>query len=769
MINVLNITSPNNNTDLYKIKFKFVPKSFKGKSDVMITQNIMTFDIETSNGYVDENGDVHSFDKERYDAEFDKPTTERAYQEFIDQKCKPVSLMYMWQICIESSDGMPYVFIGRTWEEFDLFVEVLSGEIRRQSVYGFNTFNRDNETKMALKSKKVTSAFLYIHNLGFEYQHLRNLYNADFAKKKKVFAREMRKPMKCKLTRNKVTFDIRDTLVLTQKSLKSWTKDENLPVQKLDEDKSFYEGIITPDTPLESERVRYAINDVLSMVYGIEKYRNKYGTLQDIPLTQTGTVRKICRDKLWNNDQGWCEECCNTQKDYSLDLYKNLIKVFQGGWTHANARWVGKLVRNVRCGDFASSYPAVMTTRRMPCGDFRSRGPQYWHFAKKINIHTGDERWFGKFTFTNVFSNLDNNYWSLSKCEEVDHPLVDNGRISMCDSMTIWMTDLDYDIFKRAYRFSSEECHELYTAEADYLSRELILTILEYFKYKTSLKGTGEESLYIESKQFINSIYGCAVTKLISKEITFTEDGWAANDELTLMDFVETMSKTKPKQTFIAYQHGVWVTAWARWSLWQFILKLDKKVVYCDTDSVKGVFTDKDLEFFDKWNQDIEKLQAKVAADLNFDPALYTAVTSKGKVKRLGVMEREDDCLEFKTLGAKRYVDRTADGIQCTIAGLPKSAGVAKFKEVDEFTDQTFWRTAESGKLCACYNDNQPTTRWTDAYGNTYISTDKYGLCLKPTTFDMSMADEFKAFIAALMTGEMDDENIFNDTPSILR
>lgn len=775
MINVINITQPNDPADIFKVQFTFVPKSFKGKSSSYIAQQIITIDIETSNGYAMADGSVIPFDKERYDAEFDLPETERAYQDLIDNKCTPVSLMYMWQVCIESADGMPYVFIGRTWGEFDLFIETLSGEIRRQGVYGFTSYNRDTETQMALKNEKVIGAFAFIHNEGFEYQHLRNLYNDDFAKKKKVFAREARKPMKFKLTRNKVTFEVRDTLVLTQKSLKNWCKDEHLPIQKLDEKEEFYEGIITPVTPLEPERIRYAINDVLSMVYGIEKFRDKYGTLQDIPLTQTGTVRKICRERLWKNDKEWCVDCCDTQKGYDLELYKNLVKVFQGGWTHGNALYIGRTVgspeNHVKAFDFASSYPAVMTTRMFPWGEFYEPHLSVWDSLKKQNIHTATERWFALVTFEGVTSKLLNSYWSVSKCEELENPVADNGRISTCSKMTIWMTDLDYDTFVQAYNFKTETVHKIYCAEARYLSRELILTILDYFKYKTSLKGIeGSETLYSESKQFINSIYGCSVTKLISKDVKFTENGWEVHDDISIEDFYDTMEKSKPKDTFISYQVGVWVTAWARHCLWEFILAMDEHVVYCDTDSIKGLFTDKELKIVEKYNKNIEKLQAKVAKDLGFDKALYTATTSKGKIKRLGVMEREDDAVRFRTLGAKRYVYETEDGsIHCTIAGLPKKAGENKIKSVDEFTDKTFWRTCESGKLIACYNDNQPTTKWTDANGVTYVSADKYGLCLKPTTFDLSMTDEFKMFVATLVTGRMDDPDFFNDTPAILR
>lgn len=776
MIRVMNITSPNDPSDLYKIQFTYATKTYKGKSSSYIAQQIITIDIETSNGYAMKNGEVIAFDKERYDAEFDLPETERAYQDLIDNQCTPVSLMYMWQVGIESADGTPYVFIGRTWDEFNFFMDDLTAEIRRQAIYGFKPkMDRAIETALALTSKKVVGAMAWIHNEGFELQHFRNVYNSDFALKKKIFAREARKPIRTRLCINKVTMEIRDTLVLTQKSLKNWCKDAQLPIQKLEEKQEFYEGIITPVTPLSNDRIRYAINDVLSMIYGIEKYREKYTTLQNIPLTQTGEVRRTCRERLKKNDPAWCVRCCEIQRSYTLDLYKNLTKVFQGGWTHGNARWVDQVVgtesNHIKAFDFASSYPGVMTSRRFAISEWTQEDPQRFDFFKKEDIHTSDYRWFAKVKFTGVHSKLLNTYWSLSKCESIEYPIVDNGRVSDCESMTVWLTDLDYDTFMQAYKVKSVECLELYSAEAGYLSKELILTILDYFQYKTSLKGVdGSESLYSESKQFINAIYGVSVTKLVSKEVTFTEDGWVVSDDLTEEDFVKAMNSLKPEETFLAYQHGVWVTSWARHCLWEFIIAMDERVVYCDTDSIKGLFTDKDLKFVDKYNKNIEKLQAKVAAELGFDKDLYTATTSKGKLKRLAIMEREDDAIAFKTLGAKRYVYQTEDGkIHCTIAGLPKSAGEHKFKSVDEFNDKTFWRTGESGKLIAYYNDNQPTTKWTDCDGRLYISEDRYGLCLKPTTFDLSMTDEFKMFIATLMTGIKNDPNFFDQTPRILR
>ena len=90
-----------------------------------------------------------------------------------------------------------------------------------------------------------------------------------------------------------------------------------------------------------------------------------------------------------------------------------------------------------------------------------------------------------------------------------------------------------------------------------------------------------------------------------------------------------------------------------------------------------------------------------------------------------------------------------------TIAGLPKKNGVNKlmkaahgnpFKAVDKFTDNTVWSAHESGKLTAYYNDDQEPMTWIDRDGNKYESTDRYGICLMPTSFDLSITEEYQLF-----------------------
>ena len=40
------------------------------------------------------------------------------------------------------------------------------------------------------------------------------------------------------------------------------------------------------------------------------------------------------------------------------------------------------------------------------------------------------------------------------------------------------------------------------------------------------------------------------------------------------------------KQGFLSFSWGVWVTAWARINLLENLIKLDKYVIYADTDSI---------------------------------------------------------------------------------------------------------------------------------------------------------------------------------------
>jgi hypothetical protein len=519
---------------------------------------------------------------------------------------------------------------------------------------------------------------------------------------------------------------------------------------------------MTPETPLSDKVLKYCVADVVTMVYGMKQYRSKYNNrLSEIPMTQTGEVRQICRKKISSVNRDWAESCYYIDHTYSFEYYRKLVSAFAGGWTHANQKYADKLMHNVICYDFASSYPSVMTSARFPVSSAVEIDEKRIDEIDKLDIEDRDSCYLLTVDIYNFISKTWNTFWSSSKIDVdedgnilSDALVLDNGKIISGDYARITMTDLDWKTFREVYDIERYSVVSAYEMKTDYLPQEMIFTILDYFENKSKLKGSGNDSLYNESKQFINSIYGCCVMKLVTDEISFKGD-WVKHiiaDESEFMELSGLPDSAEKiergiSQWFTTYQIGVWVTAWARYRLWQMIKILDDKVVYCDTDSIKGLFDDNDISLFDDYNNHISDLQQKVADYYNFDVNRYKALTAKGKIKQLGIFEREDDCEDFKTLGAKRYVAKHGNDVEATIAGLPKSAASAHIKEVDDLCNNIYWTPAESGKLMAHYVDDMPHTIWTDKQGNKYESDDKYGIMLEPVGFDLSLAAEYEELL----------------------
>ena len=776
MVKVVDITEFSSLDEIQNINFKF-QKDSTSKFNQIVTQNLISFDIETSNGYRNPStGVVEPF---IHNIAILNPDHYKHLE--------PVSLMYVWQCAVETflsnDESTIVVFGGRTWESYEDFVDRLSAEVKIQAHFSkedIALYGRESCLKDALKRKHTLRLFTYVHNFGFEFNHLRNIedFNEQFAKVSRkgrgaTFARTPRKPMKSVITKNKVKIEYRDSYILTQKSLAAWCDDEKLPVKKLDEDESFYMKIRTPESNID-DVIQYSINDVVCMIYGLEKYREKYGCIENIPLTQTGGIRRVCVENVTKQNAFWANLCTNVTTKYTLDLFRDLSAAFVGGWTHANAYFAGEIFHNIWHGDFASSYPTVMTTRTFPCYDFETyEGDDAYNEFMELDMHDLEDpelkyHYMITVRVKNFHTTRQNTFWSVSKCEYVKYPanaddpvtiITDNGKIEWCEEAVITMTDLDWYIFRQAYSIEEFDVIRLSKAMCDYLPIEMIKTILDYYGYKTSLKMDEDDpdwspsidSQYVESKQFINGIYGCSVTKVVSDDVLMTEDGWV-KIPLTEEAFNKKVWSTKEESTFLSYQIGVWVTAWARYNLWSLILQFDKGitgsyVLYGDTDSL-FLRDGCNLSIVKKYNEKVEYLERDVAARLGFDEELYVPKTKKGVPKRLGLFAAEDDCgWNFKTLGAKRYCTEKDGVVKCTIAGLPKESGPNKIKTLDDFNNNTRWNTKESGKKTAIYCDNMQHSIWIDEEGNRYESDAKYGVVIEPTTFDLSMTGEYLALI----------------------
>ena len=99
------------------------------------------------------------------------------------------------------------------------------------------------------------------------------------------------------------------------------------------------------------------------------------------------------------------------------------------------------------------------------------------------------------------------------------------------DVVEIFITDVDYMNFIRFYNYDKIEFIEkAYVYDYNYLPRELIMCVLDFYKGKTELKGVkGQEILYAAMKELLNSIYGEMVMNvcrdvIIAPELSESED-----------------------------------------------------------------------------------------------------------------------------------------------------------------------------------------------------------------------------------------------------
>ena len=767
--------------------------------------NVMFGDTETSNG-VAVNGIAIGFDGVKYQmyqhyrdlmdwhVDPERYKTDEKYRWIIDHR-EHVSTMYMWQWGIDDPEhDRMVVFVGRDLNELTDFLCKMTDEINRQRVNGsdkVSEMKRQIQIHAAKKGNRKSKCRVYFHNLSFDIAELSNIFREEFAKRgggrSRTFARSPRRPMKTAAELNNIMIEFRDSFILTNKKLLNWGKDENLPVQKIEKPSEYYDKIRHPGTKLTEEEYEYAIVDIVTGIYGIRKFVERFGSLYKIPLTATSIVRQDARIAL-AEDPDWGVSQLEVQQSYNYDFFLKLTKLYTGGWTHANARYTNKIISiddpeadiiaMTICHDFASSYPFQLTTAsNYQTGPFKEVDTKLFNeYFKDRSIKNCKTIWFGRFRISKVKSKLDNSFFSYSKC--LDFPKLvkdetnmkkgeryrlDNGRVRATDYMECYMSDVDWDIFRRAYNFKCIECIELYEAPCGRLSTTLIEFILEAYRVKTSCKS--DPSKYRAAKERVNSIYGVACTKIVSDIVEYCIDGTWKSDgtpETMQKQFAKIIEKTKPENMINCYGVGIWCCKNAMHALWEFIIKFDKKVVYCDTDSLKGLLNKQDLKFIDEYNKNVEKMENEIADELGFPRDMFAPKTEDGVTKRLGLFEREHDCLTYSVLGAKRYYCEFMDKVkdkkgkkhefrnhETTIAGLPKKAGYKKIKSAKQFLNpvDTVFDVNESMKKGAFYNDNQKPVKWIDYQGNTYISDEQFTCCIMPVTFDLKMASNFENFL----------------------
>lgn len=581
-------------------------------------------------------------------AAFDIETS--SYYEYGNKR----ATMYLWSFCLNGS-----TILGRTWREFINLIDFLA---------------------VNLNTKK-NSLIIYVHNLGYEFQWMR-----EWFKWEEVFAVKERRPVHATLS-NGIEFKCSYILsnyalaYIGEKLIKRYHVQKD--VGALD-----YSLVRHSLTPLTDEELWYSVHDVQVVCSYIQEKIEDENGISSIPLTNTGYVRRYCReysftqgeteDSLRRRNKARYHEVMNSLKIQSKGEYDQLHQAFAGGFTHAAPSYSGKLLHDIGSADLASSYPSSMVLDMFPMGTSTFIGNCSLSKAESL-ISRGYCCLFTVSLYDVNPKFIYENYISASKCIELsDEAVIQNGRVAAAQHLMVTVTEQDWDIIKKCYTFQEDQTKvfgfRFYPA--DYLPRPLIISILKLFANKTSLKDVeGKETEYMVSKNMINSAYGMSVTNIIRDLYEYSNcDGWTTEDA----NVSEQLSSYNSNYNrFLFYAWGVWVTAHARHHLWDAIFEFGKDFVYADTDSIKGLNFDKHKSFFKLYNNHIDVKIQKMCAHYDIDQSLCKPKTKDGKTKTIGIFEREEDYAAFKTIGAKRYIYEYKSGeLLFTVSGVNKYTGV---------------------------------------------------------------------------------------------
>lgn len=569
------------------------------------------------------------------------------------------SFMYIWQFYTGE-----LVIIGRTWEEFKQLILAIEGKY------------------------KTLKTVIYVHFLSHEFQYFSGIYNFS---NEDIFAIEPRKILKCKMGS---CVEFRCSYLLSNMSLGQYTEKMQVEHKKLSGDLD-YSVRRTHLTELTDAELAYCVNDVVGLHEAITKEMEISGdSIATIPLTSTGYVRRDCRKVMTKYKRTLIDKIFPNYYIYTL-----LRQAFRGGNVHASRFYAGCILKDVQGDDIKSSYIAAMGNGKYPVTKFKlldGIDPDLDYY-----IDHG-YACLARIILTDV--ELKNEMWGFpylpfDKCRGVENKVLDNGRILSADMLEITVTDIDYKIINKEYKFSKCYVKDLAIANYGDLPKELKDVLIDYFSRKTALDGVEDMFVfYTKAKNKLNSVYGMMVQCPVKEQFAYNGGKWDP------LDLDESDQLHDYKQTaFLPYQWGVWVTAHARAALEAGLDVAADNAVYCDTDCVYH---------FGEFNIAEYNMQRLIDAE---QTGLY-AKAPDGTTKYVGLYEPDKKKYDrFITWGAKKYAGEIKGEIKITIAGVNKKAGAKELEEkggLEALKDGFVFNNKRKGDLPASagsefvYNDS---------------------------------------------------------------
>lgn len=648
------------------------------------------------------------------------------------------SFLYVWQFQIEENTIM-----GRTWDEFKELVDLLKKSLQRCTRF--------------ISGDIPPRLIIWVHNLSYEWQYMQGVFpfrNED------VFLRDARKPIYCRLYD---VLEFRCSYIQTNMSLLHLT--EELQVEtKLSGAEFDYNRMRYPWTELTDYEKEYCIRDVRSLVACMKKRMEKDGdTLQTIPYTSTGYVRRDCKESI--KDKPTCFDVRDMKPMYPV--YHLLRQAFRGGNTHGNRAYIGKVLDNVVSYDMTSCYPAQQLTKRFPMKPFKflTGNLELKRVLKYVGLGYAV---VARYIFENIRlkKGVTIPYLSLARTRSADFVGgIDNGRILYAGTCVCVLTEIDLEIVDAQYEWDTVKVDEAMISKKGYLPEKYRDVIKKYYRDKTELKGAESEEdkyRYAKSKALLNAVFGMSCQDPLHSEILYDNSKYTVKNLNIAIDSAKArFENAETKEEILAaqkqldeaiqkaddelikaafpYQWGVYVTAYARKALQEAIDIAGDRMVYCDTDSVKVI-------------GDIDLVAVNAAREKKALAAGAVARDREGVPHYMGVFEKEGVYDRFVTLGAKRYCYEQGGKLHITVAGVvtaknPETGvplAVEELGSIENFREGFVW-SKSAGNMSVFNDKDNFEFKADDGSGKKVMVTPNVAII--PTTYEMKMEKHYKTLL----------------------
>lgn len=615
----------------------------------------------------------------------------------------PYGFMYHWQFCLSTSYLVKYVCFGRTWEEYVEFMRKLS-----------YTLNLNKNRRLVV----------YVHFLSFEFQFIK-----DFTRITSMFAKDVRKPL---YFTDILGFEFRCSYFLSNKSLRKFCESSRLCTHyKLDGEDYDYKKIRTPYTELSKElELPYCFNDVYGLAECIDSFLADGEDIQNIPLTSTGFVRRGAREAMNRNPKNR-KTFLNTK--LNPPQYLLLKECARGGDTHASRFYSHKIMNNVHSVDEKSAYIYVMlVSDRFPVGKFKEiRNIKELDFREKICKYACIFR-IGIFNIS-VIDECPDVYIPIAKCYKMKGVVNENGRVLCADYIELAITEIDFEIIEKCYHKFEFVIKEFFYTDRGKLPKELRQYIMGLFKQKTDLEN-GDKYMYMKKKNELNANFGMMLTAIDHPTIEYDSEKkeWTEQKTTDIQGMLDGFYKSR--NSFLSYQHGCYVTAIARYALFELKQHAWEEAIYWDTDSCK-YFGGKLRYWVDKINEErIEKC-------INNDIPAYVE-REDGTRAYLGVFEDDGEYRNFKTLGSKKYAYTDKKGFHITVSGMSKSKGAERIGSIENFRI-TGKPLEDVGRTVSYYNEAD--IHEITVNGDTFTTASNIGVV--DTTYTLGITGEYYSIL----------------------